>query len=765
MAVTKRGALRVLLGAAPGVGKTYAMLSEGRRLVEEGKDVVIALLETHGRKATQNAAKGLETVPRRCMKYRGMWFNEMDLFAVIARRPQVALVDELAHTNIPGCTHEKRWQDVVDLLDAGIDVITTINVQHIESLNDVVRSITNSEQRETVPDKVLRSADSIELIDLPPKNLRERLSAGLIYSADRVDAALSNYFRVGNLTALRELALLWLAGNVDEALQEYRNEHHINAKWEARERVVIAALIGGVSSATLCALLSGLVLDYVYIQPVGSLHMLRAQDVMTIVLYILIGIIVSFVVDRADEKARQAQRATAESEVLASVSDAVLRSSNPLQAILDRTREAFGFTCVRLTHDGVDVAVSGVCPTGEEPDVIDLDAVITPPSDGADQNGESHDGQTSASRDAASSGTPRKTEPIRLELYGSEIDAADQRLLQAIVSQVQTVLEHDVLQRKADEVKPLAAAEKLRTALLNAVSHDLRRPLASATAAVSGLKQVGDALGPEGRRELLDVADVGLHDLTRLVTDLLDVSRLHERAMPISLVAADVAEAVMQTLDELHAGPNAINLDLPVDLPLAVADPPLLRRAIHNVLANAQRYNPPDHRIRIAVSTFRSVVQIRVVDYGPGVPDDRKDELFAPFHRLGDTDNTTGLGLGMALSKGFIESMGGAIDAEDTPGGGLTMVIMLRAADERYVIGEPLSEEDARACATALDSDMWDVTAAVSGVMLPLSVDESRDGELGRFADAESDTAVAGDTAAADEHTDVADVTAAEKGE
>lgn len=917
MVVTKRGALRVLLGAAPGVGKTYAMLSEGRRLVEEGKDVVIALLETHGRKATQNAAKGLETVPRRCMKYRGMWFNEMDLFAVIARRPQVALVDELAHTNIPGCTHEKRWQDVVDLLDAGIDVITTINVQHIESLNDVVRSITNSEQRETVPDKVLRSADSIELIDLPPKNLRERLSAGLIYSADRVDAALSNYFRVGNLTALRELALLWLAGNVDEALQEYRNEHHINAKWETRERVVvalsggpegeqllrrgarvarasgggdliavhvtaedglhgsspgllvqqrelveklggtyhqivgedisdalisfarannatqiivgvvthtfaakgmrlprmkrtmtmrrriagcifsllsvpflgwllmqysgvdalsrdslffqllvvIAALIGGVSSATLCALLSGLVLDYVYIQPVGSLQMLRAQDVMTIVLYILIGIIVSCVVDRADEKARQAQRATAESEVLASVSDAVLRSSNPLQAILDRTREAFGFTCVRLTHDGVDVAVSGVCPTGEEPDVIDLDAVITPPSDGADQNGESHDGQTSASRDAASSGTPRKTEPIRLELYGSEIDAADQRLLQAIVSQVQTVLEHDVLQRKADEVKPLAAAEKLRTALLNAVSHDLRRPLASATAAVSGLKQVGDALGPEGRRELLDVADVGLHDLTRLVTDLLDVSRLHERAMPISLVAADVAEAVMQTLDELHAGPNAINLDLPVDLPLAVADPPLLRRAIHNVLANAQRYNPPDHRIRIAVSTFRSVVQIRVVDYGPGVPDDRKDELFAPFHRLGDTDNTTGLGLGMALSKGFIESMGGAIDAEDTPGGGLTMVIMLRAADERYAIGEPLSEEDARACATALDSDMWDVTAAVSGVMLPLSVDESRDGELGRFADAESDTAVAGDTAAADEHTDVADVTAAEKGE
>ena len=234
----------MLLGAAPGVGKTCAMLKEGRRLKSEGKDVVIALLETHGRKATEREAKGLERVPLRRTRYRGMWLEEMDLFGVIERHPDVALVDELAHTNAPGSMHDKRWQDVEDLLDAGIDVITTINVQHIESLNDVVREITGSTQKETVPDKVLRSATQVELVDLPPEGLRERLSAGLVYKPDRVDAALSNYFRVGNLTALRELALLWLAGRVDEALKEYRDEHHINAKWETRERVIVA-LSGG----------------------------------------------------------------------------------------------------------------------------------------------------------------------------------------------------------------------------------------------------------------------------------------------------------------------------------------------------------------------------------------------------------------------------------------------------------------------------------------------------------------------------------------
>src|SRR2546421_6694572 len=187
---------------------------------------------------------GLEVVPRRRMEYRGAQFEEMDLDAVLDRRPAVALVDELAHTNVPGSRNAKRWQDVDDLLDAGIDVITTVNVQHLESLNDVVHKITGVPQRETVPDEVVRAADQIELIDMTPEALRRRMAHGNIYQPENIDAALSNYFRVGNLSALRELALLWVAGRVDEGLQTYRDEHGITQTWEARERIIVA-LTGG----------------------------------------------------------------------------------------------------------------------------------------------------------------------------------------------------------------------------------------------------------------------------------------------------------------------------------------------------------------------------------------------------------------------------------------------------------------------------------------------------------------------------------------
>jgi len=235
-----RGRLRVMLGAAPGVGKTYAMLEEGRRLAAAGKDVVLAVVETHGRAATSALVEGLELIPRQAVEHRGVVLQEMDLEAVLARKPELALVDELAHTNAPGSPHDKRWQDVEAILAAGINVISTVNIQHIESLNDVVRQITGVVQRETIPDAVLRSADQIELVDLAPQALRDRLSEGVVYPAGRVDAALSNYFRLGNLTALRELALLWLADEVDSALRRYRAEKGIDSACKAVFRGKIA---------------------------------------------------------------------------------------------------------------------------------------------------------------------------------------------------------------------------------------------------------------------------------------------------------------------------------------------------------------------------------------------------------------------------------------------------------------------------------------------------------------------------------------------
>ncbi|WP_030146972.1 MULTISPECIES: sensor histidine kinase [Actinoalloteichus] len=247
---TRRGELRIYLGAAPGVGKTTAMLAEGHRRRDQGVDVVVGLAVTHDRPAVRRLAAGLEALPVRLPRGPEQGFAELDVAAVLRRRPELVLVDELAHTNEPGSPHPKRWQDVETLLSEGIDVLSTVNIQHLESVNDVVQTITGVRQRETVPDSVVRQAEQIELVDLTPEALRRRMAQGDIYPASRVDAALSHFFRPGNLGALRELALLWLADQVDVALLRYRSDQHITDTWEARERVV-AAVSGGPESETL----------------------------------------------------------------------------------------------------------------------------------------------------------------------------------------------------------------------------------------------------------------------------------------------------------------------------------------------------------------------------------------------------------------------------------------------------------------------------------------------------------------------------------
>ncbi|MFL6203907.1 MAG: DUF4118 domain-containing protein, partial [Acidimicrobiales bacterium] len=235
-----RGQLRVYLGAAAGVGKTFAMLNEGRRRAERGTDVVVAYVETHGRANTAAQIGQLEVISRRAVSGGAACVEEMDVDAVLARNPAVALVDDLAHSNAPGSNHSKRWEDVNRLLGAGIDVISTVNIEHLESLNDVVEGITGVKQRETIPDEVVRGADQVELVDMAPEALRRRMAHGNIYPPDKVDAALGNYFRIGNLGALRELALMWVADQVDESLLAYKATHGIDGTWETRERVVVA---------------------------------------------------------------------------------------------------------------------------------------------------------------------------------------------------------------------------------------------------------------------------------------------------------------------------------------------------------------------------------------------------------------------------------------------------------------------------------------------------------------------------------------------
>jgi len=236
---SQTGRFKIFVGAAPGVGKTYAMLENARAKLKAGVDVVVGAVETHGRQETQALLDGLETVPRRRFEYRDQVIEEMDLDALIARRPKIALVDELAHTNAPGSRHPKRYLDVEELLSNGIDVYTAVNIQHIESLNDVVAQITHVRVRETVPDSIFDRADAIELVDLTPDDLIQRLKEGKVYVPKQADRALEHYFSPGNLTALRELALRRTAEGVDEQLLTHMKANAIAGPWAVGERIMV----------------------------------------------------------------------------------------------------------------------------------------------------------------------------------------------------------------------------------------------------------------------------------------------------------------------------------------------------------------------------------------------------------------------------------------------------------------------------------------------------------------------------------------------
>jgi two-component system sensor histidine kinase KdpD len=239
--VESAGHFRIYMGAAPGVGKTFAMLAEGHRRMERGTDVVVGFVESHERPLTAELLEGLEAVPRRRVRYRGAEFEEMDLDAVLRRHPRVALVDELAHTNVPGSgRHAKRWEDVFEILEGGIDVITTVNIQHLESLADAVERMTGARVRERVPDWVVREADQLELVDSSPEALRRRMLHGNIYPPERIQKALANFFRTDNLIALRELALRFVADETEEDLLEHLRRHSPPVVWETTERILVA---------------------------------------------------------------------------------------------------------------------------------------------------------------------------------------------------------------------------------------------------------------------------------------------------------------------------------------------------------------------------------------------------------------------------------------------------------------------------------------------------------------------------------------------
>jgi two-component system sensor histidine kinase KdpD len=837
----RRGQLRIYLGAAAGVGKTFAMLGEGHRRLSRGADVVVAFVETHGRQHTADQMTGLEVLPRARIKYRDSVFDEMDIDAVLARHPQIALVDELAHTNVPGSRNEKRWQDVEELLAAGIDVITTVNIQHLESLNDVVTKITGVPQRETVPDAIVRAADQVELVDMTPEALRRRMAHGNIYPAEKIDAALTNYFRAGNLGALRELALLWLADKVDEGLQKYREDHDIHGTWEARERVVVAltggpegdtlvrraariaarssggdllavyvtrsdgltgadpaaltrqrrlteslggsfhqvvgdnvpdalltfaraqnatqlvlgasrrswlsalltgpgvslrtirdsgdidvhivthsrmgrgrrlpsqrgglslprklagyalalvlapllalalanlrqhlnltsdmlvfligviavALVGGLVPAVLAAIVGSLLLNYYFTPPLYTFNINEANNALALIVFLIVAIVVSTIVNDAARRSKQAARASAESDLLVTTAGSILRGEQPLQAVVDRVREAFGMQTVTLLER--QSKPEGALAPGS------WQAVAT---SGAGQLARPEDGDVVMS----------VRDDLCLAARGRTLPASDRRVLGAFAAYAAAALEQQRLTAEAEAARPIAEADRMRAALLAAVSHDLRSPLASAKAAVTSLRSDDVKWTAEDHDELLATADESLDKLTRLVENLLDTSRLQAGAMSVFPRPADLGEVVARGLDDLDPPGQAVIVEIPAELPEVQVDPAILERVISNLVANAIRYSPAGSPPLLTASSLGDRVELRIIDRGPGLSDEQVSRMFVPFQRLGDTDNTTGIGLGLALSRGLTEAMHGTIEPEETPGGGLTMVLSLPAA-------------------------------------------------------------------------------------
>ncbi|MFG1808065.1 ATP-binding protein [Streptomyces sp. NPDC049040] len=829
------------------------MLDEGRRRAERGTDVVVGFVECHKRPRTERMLDGLEVLPRAERDYRGTVFTEMDLEAILERAPQLALVDELPHTNVPGSRHAKRWQDIDELLAAGIDVVTTVNIQHLESLNDVVRKITGVPQRETVPDEVVRRAHQIELVDMPAEALRRRMAHGNVYAPEKVDAALSNYFRVGNLTALRELALLWLAGRVDEGLRKYRHEHGIGRVWETRERVVVAltggpegetlirraariadrsaggdvlavhiarsdgladispaalarqralvesldgtfhtvvgdhvptalldfaraesatqlvigtsrrgrlshfltgrgvgettvelsgdidvhmvtherarrgrllrvprsglsrarrvagpvaglvvpalltllltgtgsslnltsdallfllavvgvACIGGVLSALLAAVTASLLLNYCFIPPIHKFTVGEANNALALAVFAVVAVTVATVVGHSLRLSRRAAGATAEAEALSSMAGSILRGDRGVDALLRRTREAFGMDTAELVHRAtLDTEGAGSVPGAGGP--------------GTGPRGEGTDVVVPVGPDD------------RLVLRGRALAASEHRVLVAFAGHVAAALERARLAEAAAEVEPVKAADRMRTALLAAVSHDLRTPIATGWAAVSSLRSRDVTFSDEDRDELLATAEESMARLNRLVDNLLDMSRLQAGALTLRLQPTALAEILPLALDSLpDTAPPVLTRGI-TEADDVLADPPLLERVIANLVANAARHTPPGRKVLVTASALAGRVELRVVDQGPGLPAEDRDRVFEPFQRLGDTDNTTGLGLGLALSRGLTDAMGGTLTPEDTPGGGLTMVVALPAAAPA-----PIEEAQARPAATA----------------------------------------------------------------
>ncbi|MDA8027281.1 MAG: ATP-binding protein [Actinomycetota bacterium] len=831
-----RGELRIYLGCAAGVGKTYAMLTEGHNRLSRGTDVIVGYVETHNRPKTQALLDGLEVAPRKSVLHKNKAIEEMDTDYIIRRAPHVVLVDELAHTNADSSVNRKRFEDVRTLLDSGITVIATLNIQHLESVNDVVFDITGIRQSETVPDSFVRSANQIELVDMTPEALRKRIAHGNVYPVERTEVALNNFFKVENLSALRELALFWLADRVEESLQIFRDQYSPSKTWETKERILVAlagvaenellirraarlamrtrgSLIGvhiisqdglGASNTSLLDqqrdLLQSLGGTFIEITAKsivdGIMQIAKAENATQIVLgasrrsqlqRIIGGNVIDDIVDASGHgidvhvvsvAKREAKRRQRLARLIGKINEttsnrrrafslvamaiifpivtillAELRRSLALSAVtliflllvtavglvgglmvsiigalsgflllnyyfapplhtftISNSRDlitlvaflglssAFGLLIdiqrrrlilskqneirSRLYGRAAEILVTSSNPTldllGELRKQLRKNfALITKGPIGSgeeiafDGSRESADAENQLQIDLANGSH-------HLYVGGGALEPFDIEVLAVFRPQIEAALTAKELAEERERSELLRQGDAFRKSLLAAVSHDLRTPLATIRAAASGLLADDIDLGPELEKELKVTIDDEASNLTEIVSNLLDLTRLNMGGVSVKLEDLSPAAFIDQTLLSLRRSLPRIVNKTPESIDNISADQALLERALVNVIENALAYSPIDSKVEINAISAETSVAIEVRDEGNGISEEDLVRIFEPFQRVGDSQIRPGIGLGLAVAKGFVEAQGGHIEVKSKENIGTEVRIVMR---------------------------------------------------------------------------------------
>lgn len=815
----RRGQLRVYLGAAAGVGTTYAMLDEAIRRAARGASVMVGCVHTRGRRFTDERLHALiGDTPA---------VSTLDVDAVLARRPDVVLVDELARRNPKGSGREYRWQDVEVLLDNGIDVITTLCVQNIDSLADTVRDIVGRLSDDLVPDDFLSTTDQIEVIDISPAAIRRRMAHGNVFGRDGNATADTELFEGAGFARLRALMMFWMADRLAAAPDDPRGArekvvvavtdsptsndvirraarlahrsraalvgvhvvtsdnhpstapqvadrnrrlverlggtfaqirgddvasalttfaqaegatqivlgHSRTARWRElfrsditrqvlrrpqgvdvhvvstpashdddrrryshlvprQSQIVITSLgliglalvtvvlinsrgqlsiatalsiyllavvgitaLGGPWPGFIAAVVAPLLANWYLIPPYQTFRIDNGENLLELGVFVSVAGIVSWFVTVSARRASEAQRAEREATALASIT--ALGEVELPQVIVEQMRRTFHL-------DGVAVLSAG----------------------GAHNDAPASTGSAPAGTDDADIVLPLAGGYI-VVASGPPISADDHRIMRAFLGQLSRALEQQHLRVIAAEADALTRADELRNAMLRAVSHDLRSPLASIKASVSSLRQTDVDWPARTRDEFLESIESGTDHLTTIVTNLLDMSRLEAGVLRPLVRPVALEEVVPGSLVVLGNRAENVILDLATDLPEVLADPALLERVVANLADNALQWSPPDAPVRIRALRQDDTVLLQVIDHGPGIPTSQRAEALQPFNRLDDSATGGGLGLGLAIADRLVAAMGGSLVLRDTPGGGLTVVLALPTPPNSSSVADP----------------------------------------------------------------------------